>query len=397
MKLEKMISLVTKVYFTSRVSMIFLGAPGIGKSTVIREASMKIADLLGKTWIEYDDDVASTILANPDNYFVFNDLRLTEVDPSDLIGVPRTDSDYVSYKPLLWARVLNKCAGLLLLDEYTNVEDDTVRSVSLKLLLDRKAGYVKFSEGVMVIALGNRPEESSLAREIPAPAINRCCTIHVDPPSLESWMSWMSGEQAKIRIPKWLKNYKPKRVLLPRILAYLTTCSSDFIKLGNPETLQNFPTPRTWTLLSMTLTDRYREIFDDEEILALCTGFLGEEVGSKVYRYLTMNVPTIQELLENPEKFDDLKIDEQAIFVAMLSQYLTNNIDSVKDEKVKRLLLKIKNTMEEFAILLFYAAGDKKFQLAFKVVAEIPEYKEVFKRIAELRRKFEKCYSWVKN
>jgi len=85
---------------------------------------MKIAAQLKKKFIDYSDDYAEEILANPDDFFVFVDLRLTECEPSDLCGIPRDRESNVKFLPLTWARYpqmgtrgLNQAAGMLLLDE----------------------------------------------------------------------------------------------------------------------------------------------------------------------------------------------------------------------------------------------------------------------------------------
>ena len=53
------------------------------------EAARKIAKRLNKEFIQYDDDIAEKVLQNPEKYFVYIDLRLTELEPSDLSGMKR--------------------------------------------------------------------------------------------------------------------------------------------------------------------------------------------------------------------------------------------------------------------------------------------------------------------
>jgi hypothetical protein len=95
---------------------------------------------------------------DPDKYFVYVDLRLTECEPSDLIGIPRDVDSSVQYKPLMWARCLSRSAGVLFLDELTNLQRPDVISACYKLLYDRKAGFTAFHEDVLVVAAGNTPE-----------------------------------------------------------------------------------------------------------------------------------------------------------------------------------------------------------------------------------------------
>ena len=104
-----------------QTAVLLLGAPGIGKSETVREVAQEIARREGKEFIEYSDDVANEILRNPEKYFLLVDFRLSEVEPADLIGIPRVqeidNKPYVQYVPLLWARCLQASSGILFLDE----------------------------------------------------------------------------------------------------------------------------------------------------------------------------------------------------------------------------------------------------------------------------------------
>ena len=91
MKVPKIPAYITRMYSVSKVnkgrqSLLLLGKPGIGKSFACDQAARMIAASLKKEFIQYDDDVAEMILSDPEKYFVFLDLRLTECEPSDLIG-----------------------------------------------------------------------------------------------------------------------------------------------------------------------------------------------------------------------------------------------------------------------------------------------------------------------
>lgn len=143
-KVGKLVSYLSSLYKAGedigRFSILLLGAPGIGKSYSLKETARSITKRMGKTFIDYSDDLYTTIMAEPDKYFVFIDFRLTECEPSDLSGIPERINGGVRFSPLLWAIVLSKCAGLLCLDELPNVQRPDMISVSYKLIFDQK-GY----------------------------------------------------------------------------------------------------------------------------------------------------------------------------------------------------------------------------------------------------------------
>lgn len=102
-----------------RPSILLLGPPGIGKTMSCWYLGERLASMLHREFIDYNDDVAFKILSDPEKYFVFTDFRLTECEPSDLLGIPRETDSSTRYYPLLWARCLSKTPGILLLDEIT--------------------------------------------------------------------------------------------------------------------------------------------------------------------------------------------------------------------------------------------------------------------------------------
>ena len=72
-----------------RRSILILGAPGIGKSVMVREFAEEEAKKLELEFIDYTDEDYEDIKREPKRYYVFIDFRLTETEPSDLLGIPR--------------------------------------------------------------------------------------------------------------------------------------------------------------------------------------------------------------------------------------------------------------------------------------------------------------------
>jgi len=390
LKITQTKELIKKMYLNlpkPLPSIILLGAPGIGKSETIRQVAEEIAQQLGKKFVDYDDFIADEILRDPQKYFVFVDFRLTECEPSDLLGIPSSMDSYVTFKPLKWAIVLSKTAGILFLDELTNIQRDDLKAVAYKLLLDRKVGFVKLHKDVMIIGAGNLPEHSSIANLLPAPLINRTIVLEVEPPTVEEWIEYASST---IRNP------------CTRIFAYLMTNKEDFIKLPEqPETLENYPTPRTWYKLTQILTSNYKKLYNREEIRNLCISLLGKEVGLKVAKFLELDVPSIQEILEKPELYRKLDLDIKAIFVCELAQWLKENeaklfklekgVYKLTNENVKKLIEVIINDSEEFALLMLYSIGkvEDRVRIAMKLMQNIPMLREMLLKLKKFAEQFE--------
>jgi MoxR-like ATPase len=381
-----------------------LGAPGIGKSSIVRQAAETIADVLGLKFVEYDD-----FAEIPENAFVFIDIRLSEVEPSDLIGIPRTDSDYVMYKPLKWALTLAKHPGIVFLDELTNVQDDTVLAASYKILLDRRVGFVKLHSGVMVVAAGNTPETSVIARELPAPQINRTLVIDTDTPSLNEWFGYMEKRISNVglttaeeiekykEIAKVVEDWKKKKELgkLYTLMAsYLVARKTLFTK-PMATAMQNFATPRTWEMLYWTLTDEFDKIYSDEEIKAICIGFLGKQIGMEFYSWLKRPLPRIDDVLNNPAMLDRLEIDDLIVFTALFGHYVRTEIQSIikSDElqtKVDNVIKKIVDRSSRELLIVFAAMlGTEKAEARLNLIKLASKLPNLRKLIVEMGKAVE--------
>lgn len=296
-----------------RSAVMQLGPPGIGKTRATYEAAQVIAKKLKRKFVEYDDFVADEILQNPDKYFVYHSLPLVECEPTDLSGYPRLDKNgNAKYFPFLWIDVMRKCPGILMLDDFLDVQRPDLFSAAYKLTLERRAGYVKLNEGVMIVAASNTPESSSLSNAMPDPLANRFDLNDVDAPTVDEWRDWMLAMYGE----KWDKT---AYIFLKRFESegYILKVPPE------PETLKNFPTHRSWT--KVAVLSHYR-VFEPE-------ARLGPEVGGKYRAFKAINVD-IDEIIAEPERWEKLDLDAKYMACAMLASWL----DQQPKEKLSKSL-----------------------------------------------------------
>lgn len=307
--------------------LLLLGAPGVGKSETVYQLSKYMAEQMGLKMREITHSSVQEILKSKEPLFLFYDLRLSEVEPCDLMGLPREVEEGFAYKPPLWALCFARHPGILFLDELTNVQRDDVVSASYKIVLERRVGDVQFSPGVWVISAGNTPEYSAVARELPAPLINRLIVINFPTPTIDEWAEYMNSRGTWDR----------------RTYAYLKLFPEDFLKPQRASTLENFPTPRSWTKLAQLMPN----VQDAVQVLA--KGCLGAEVGEKFLAFISNPIPPIKEILDNPERFLELGLDTKYMFISVLASWLSEE----RAEEAKGLVTLLAERERELLVFLF--------------------------------------------
>lgn len=287
-----------------KTSVLLLGPPGVGKSEAVQTYARVDAMAMdgGRDFVDYsslikDKNRLEEVIKNPSKYYVFVDLRLSEMMPEDLIGIPYRKDGYYDYSPPLWAYILSlpDIAGTLFLDELTNVRNDDLLAAAYKIALEKRVGFLAFDEDrVRVIAAGNPPEFSSIARPLPAPLTNRMMVLRVSPPSIEEWIEYMNsrfGNDWDIRIGAFLLNNED--LLLARDIP--------------AETLENFPTPRAWTDLAVSIYmirdfEKATGIKLSRKLLEeVVRGKVGATAASALLGFLETELPLIDDVIKNPE------------------------------------------------------------------------------------------------
>lgn len=216
MRIGQLKKYIIKHYFSQRrterkYGLLILGAPGVGKSTSVEEAAREIAKRMKKEFLKIvlrwhpklnkfvinteGEHEIEEVLVNAENYFVFTDFRLSNVEPTDLSGIPRSHKMMTFYEPLFWATIHSAAPGIVFLDELTWVQREDTWAIAPQIVLDKVAGFVKFHRDTMVIAAGNRPEDaSSIVRLIHNPLLNRFKIIKVSPPTVQEWAEYMNNK-----------------------------------------------------------------------------------------------------------------------------------------------------------------------------------------------------------
>lgn len=183
-----------------QLSVMIWGPPGIGKSSVVAQAA--------------EDHTMRLI-----------DVRLSQLAPTDLRGLPVPDNGVARWYPPEF--LPREGRGVLFLDEL-NMAPPAVQGIAQQLILDRRVGSYEVPEGWYIWAAGNRKEDRASVFDMPAPLANRFLHLEVQP-DFESF-----------------KRYAIERGLHEQIVAFLSYRPVLLHKLDTQRVA--WPSPRSWAM-----------------------------------------------------------------------------------------------------------------------------------------------------
>ena len=207
---------------TDHTPVLLWGPPGVGKSAIV--ASVAHAHQVPLV-----------------------DIRLAQMEPTDLRGIPFREGDGVTWAVprMLPDAVRHGPRGILFLDELTSAVP-TVTAAAYQLILDRRLGEYRVPAGWAIVAAGNRHGDRGVTYQMPAPLANRFAHYDVDA-DLDDWVQW--ADEMHID---------------PRIVAFLRFRPDLLFAFDAARTAAAFPSPRTWVFAARALA----KFSDHPELLA---------------------------------------------------------------------------------------------------------------------------------
>ena len=186
------------------------GAPGLGKSTVVRELAQELK--VG-----------------------FIDVRLAQREPVDMRGLPVPDQDSVKWLVSSeWPRD-PESRGIIMFDELT-AADRTLQVASYEFILDRRLGDLyRVPRGWYILAAGNRIEDRAVACAMSSALANRFLHVEVKP-DVESFIEWAVAKHLHPAVVNFIR-YRPALLF-----------SQQDIDLQ-----RGWPSPRSWERVSTML------------------------------------------------------------------------------------------------------------------------------------------------
>ncbi|MBQ7695406.1 MAG: hypothetical protein IJT50_09820 [Lentisphaeria bacterium] len=321
------------------------GAPGLGKSTIIRELAR-----------EYG--------------VAFIDVRLAQREPVDIRGLPVPTDKGVEWRVSAeWPRD-PQSKGIILFDELT-AADRSLQVAAYEFILDRRLGDLyQVPDGWYICAAGNRTADRAVATTMSSALANRFLHVELESDA-DDWLEWAVAND-----------------IYPSVTAFIRFRPGMLFNQENENLERGWPTPRSWERVSTMM-----KILPDDEYLLRHTiyGLVGNRAGVEfmAFHKTTESLDVKAMMLGEKEVVIPEKADLRYALCSGVAYYLWRGVT----EKEKQALLDGFFTISlrlssDFAALLMMDAmkGGESCKGADKLYAH-PKFKEWEKKHGETFRK----------
>jgi len=312
MRIKHVTPVIVKRYLDPKVrkrALFLLGPAGIGKSQVVFQASSYLQDKV--------DDWRGVV-----------DIRLSQMEPTDLRGIPAAD---MANKIATWCRfdtLPQDGCGIIFLDEITSAPQ-SIQAAAYQLVLTPEDFGVP--EGWMIIAAGNQKSDRGVTYNIGGPLLNRFCQVEVGT-TLEDFEEHAINSDVR-----------------PEVLSFLRD-RPDYLHKFEPTggEIKPFPTPRSWFAVSDMLSLNLPEEVRPE----LIKGDVGEEAGIAFEAHLRVygEMPRIDDILEGKPT----EVPEKLNVLYCVAMGLATRLDKSNFDNAWKFLQKCPGDVQTLTVKLAY-------------------------------------------
>lgn len=323
--------LVERSYYKKMPLMIF-GPPGCAKSAVVLQTAQRIAEQKNRKFVNWADtsiELKKEIILNAKDWFVFCDQRISQMDSTDLRGIPNLlDKEMLETIPMSWIIYFTQpqADGFMFFDEI-NLAAPIVAGSAYQIIHDRAISDRRLAPEVFLIAAGNRQTDKAYTFDMPFPLKDRFSECEVYP-DVESWTEWASGK------------------INPHIIAFVNWKESYLFKV-NEKGADKGSTPRGWERGSRLISDDYD--IASNKTHAMLSIAVGEAAATEFKAYVKhFKSLDWSQIYKNPETVKGFEVDKLfAVAGGIAEQYKKDS----KQDKFESIIQVVEFMPVDFSVI----------------------------------------------
>lgn len=408
-------------------SLMIWGSPGIGKSAIARqyadenyplrkdnEARLKfllqqIEEAEGDEKKALQREYATLDAKLIDQETNFIDFRLSQIDPTDLRGIPVPEklfrdtkgnmlseseiaeaAEYITETSVVWAapkilKLPEDWKGVILFDEI-NSAMPIVQAASYQLILDRCVGEMKLPKTALILAAGNRDTDGGVTFTLATPLRDRMTHIEVEPYHQD-----------------WIDDYAIGKRINAATVAFISNTGAKYFNTLNPSDPSHAggTSPRSWEVVGKYEDLHAKGAIDKEVYRAMVAGRITDGIAVEYIEYVenVAKLPDTMKILTGEIKEIDKNLDISSNYFISLN-LVYKIIDLYNEKQEKRLSVEEwgelcnnfiifldKNFSEyqsELSVLAIRTITQAKVSISYK---EVPAFQGFVQRYSGLVRK----------
>jgi hypothetical protein len=259
------------------------------------------------------------------------DVRLAQLDVSDLCGFPAIQNGKTSFIPPDVFPIAKdpipkgKDGWLLFLDEFTSASN-AVAAAAYKIVLDHKVGQHPLHPHVAIVAAGNKTTDKAIVNRMGTAMQSRLVHFNLEVGN-KDWIDWALVNNIHHSIISFIE-FRP-------------TLLHNF----NPNHVDNtFACPRTWSFVNSIIKDKQKLSTLDTTIIAGCIGE-GPAREFKGYTDIFESLPKLTDIIKSPTT---CQLTERPDVLYATSGLIAHNINK---DNIESLAQYIERMPLEFQII----------------------------------------------
>lgn len=304
-KISQAVRCITS-YIQSGLVPMLVGSPGCGKSQIVHQIAA-----------EYGLKVI--------------DLRLSQCDPTDLLGFPTVMGKKAGYVPMNTFPIEGDpipegYAGWMLFFDEFNGASPAVQTAAYKVVLDRMIGIYKLHKNVAIVCAGNLETDNAIVQPMSTALQSRLVHLEltVDP---REWLDWAAENEIDYRITSYI-GYKPGNVY---------TFKAD-------HTDNTYACPRTWEFANRLLKGTS---IDSVDALPMFAGILSEGVAREFMGFckIDKDLPKMAQIIADPT---GIRVPQEPSILFALTGAISHNATM---ENFEQLMKFVSRLPKEFQVV----------------------------------------------